>query len=116
MKKVNVIYLNAIAKQWPLTVEGILEDKRLNKHLWVEFILNPKIVAAFELYVDNPVVKGSLSSALSWYIGFRWLIPQNDPLERLCKKSNIKPYILRGELYRLGRRNFLKGILHARLC
>ncbi|MFZ6017361.1 MAG: hypothetical protein ACOYU0_07155 [Nitrospirota bacterium] len=61
-------------------------------------------------------MKDNLIDALSWYIAFRWILPKNTVLEELHEDKIIQPYMIKLSIYREKRRNFLKGLLHARLC
>jgi len=54
--------------------------------------------------------------ALSWYLAFRWLFPENEILEDLFKRKAIMPYRIKDDIYKRWSRVFLKGILHAGLC
>jgi len=116
MNTLKFIFLNAISKDTPLTFEDILRNERLGNRLWIELILNPEVVEVCKLHIDNPTVKDALTKALSWYLGFKWLFSDNRSIEELYKKEIIKPYQIKGYVYRKDRRTFLKGILHARLC
>ncbi|NOZ68715.1 MAG: hypothetical protein GXP46_05625 [Deferribacteres bacterium] len=116
MKPLNLVYINSISREDITTMEDVLRDKRLTKYLWIEFILNPSMVELGTLYMENAVVRHSLIDALSWYLAFRWLFPENRALEDLYKEKTIIPYRIRDTIYREKRRGFLKGIMHARLC
>ena len=110
------VYINSISKEDITTIRDVLRNKRLTKYLWIEFIFNPPIVELGKLYMENAVVKDSLIDALSWYLAFRWLFPENKMLEAMYKKKKIAPYRITDDVYRQKRRCFLKGIMHARLC
>ncbi len=116
MKKLNFIYINSLSKKEIANIDDILKDQRLYKHLWIELIFNSKLVMAFKPYFDNAVVKKALTDALSWYLAFKWLFPENKALEELYRKNIIAPYKIKNDIYRQNRRGFLKGIIHARLC
>lgn len=116
MKTLKLTFINFISKERIDTIEDILSNKRLSKHLWIEFMLNPEIVDAFKSYIGNPAVKNSLIDALSWHLAFRWILPENKELEELQRKKTIIPYRIKNSIYRQKRREFLKGIIHARLC
>jgi len=116
MRRLNLTYLNSISNKNILTIEDVLKDERLSKHLWMEFILNQGAVRSASKYLNKQKIKDALCMALSWYLAFRWLVPENKELERLYKNKLIIPYKIRGEIYRQNRRSFLKGILYARLC
>ncbi|MFZ3091387.1 MAG: hypothetical protein WA240_12280 [Nitrospirota bacterium] len=115
MKKLNLRYINSLSKEGIVTIDDILKDQRLYKHLWIELIFNSKLVMAFKPYIDNAVVKNTLADALSWYLAFRWLFPENKALEELYRKNIIAPYRIKNDIYRQNRRSFLKGIVHAHL-
>jgi len=116
MEPLNFVYINSISKENIATLEDVLRNKRLTKYLWLEFILNPQIAKIGKLYIDKTIIKNSLTTALSWYLAFRWLFPENKVLEELQKKKTITPYRINYNLYKQERRSFLKGILHAQLC
>ncbi len=112
----DLSYLNVISREKILTFEDILRDKRLTNQLWIELLLNPGLVRICELHMADSIIRDALVQSLSWYLGFKWLLPNNKALEELYEKRVVKPYQIRGEIYRQDRRSFLKGILHARLC
>lgn len=116
MKTLEFIFLNALSKDTPLTLEDVLRNERLSNRLWIELILNPEMVEVCKSRIDNPTVRDALTQALSWYLGFKWLFFVNKGIEELYEKEVIKPYKIKGDAYRKDRRTFLKGILYARLC
>lgn len=116
MKTLKLIFINFISKEGVDTIEDLLSNKRLGKHLWIEFMLNPEIVEACKSYTGNPAVKNSLIDALSWHLAFRWILPENKALEELQRKKTIIPFRIKNSIYRQKRREFLKGIIHAHLC
>lgn len=116
MKRLIFQYLGRISTKSISSFEDILEDRRLYKGLWIEFLLNPEIIKASQKYRDEPVIKGALAKAVSWYFAFRWLFKTNPAIEKLREKGNFIPFALRGEAYRREQRNFLKGIVYAGLC
>lgn len=116
MKKLNLRYINSLSKKDIVTIDDILKDQRLYKHLWIELIFNSKLVMVFKPYIDNAVVKNTLTDALSWYLAFGWLFPKNKALEELYKKNIIAPYKIKNDIYRQNSRSLLKGIIHAHLC
>lgn len=116
MKTLNFVFINSVSKEDINTIEDILSNERLRKYLWIEFILNPTMVKAYKSYIGNPIVKDSLIDALSWYLAFRWILPENKALEELHEDKIIQPYRIKLSIYREKRRNFLKGLIHARLC
>lgn len=116
MKALKFAYLDSISKDDIKTIEDVLRNERLRKHLWIEFILNTEAVRAAESFVETPTVREILTDALSWYLAFRWILPQNSALEELHKNNTIIPYGIRNSIYRQKRRSFLKGIIHAGLC
>jgi len=116
MSAVNFVFLASVSGESIADFRDILKNERLKKYLWIELILNPQLAAIAALQLDKDTVKESLSDALSWYLAFRWLFKKNEPLEELCNKKSLVPYKIKKSVYRLKRRNFLKGILHARLC
>jgi hypothetical protein len=116
MKTLNFVFINSLSKEDVKTIEDVLSNERLRKYLWLEFILNPEMVKACKSYTKNPIVKDGLTDALSWYLAFRWILPENKVIEELHKDKIIKPYRIKLSIYREKRRNFLKGLIHARLC
>lgn len=116
MKRHNFHYINAISKERIETLDGALKNRRLIKHLWIEFILNSEAVESAKKYLDTTTVEEAITDALSWYLAFRWLLPENTALEGLHKQGIIRPYRISNDIYRGKRRSFLKGILHAGLC
>ncbi len=116
MKTLNFVFINSVSKEDINTIEDILSNERLGKYLWIEFILNPAIVRECKSLIGNPIVKDNLTDALSWYLAFRWVLPENNTLEELHREAKIQPYKINLRIYREKRRNFLKGLIHARLC
>ncbi|MEK6671873.1 MAG: hypothetical protein AABY42_00160 [Nitrospirota bacterium] len=116
MKTLKLTFIDRITKEGINTIEDLLSNKRLAKHLWIEFILNPVIVETCKLYAENQAVRNSLVDALSWYLAFRWILPENKALEGLQREKSITPYRIKNSIYRQKRREFLKGIIHAHLC
>jgi len=112
MSSINFVYLNSISRDVK-TIEDVLNNERLKKYLWMEFILNPALVKVAESYTT---LKDCLADALSWYLAFRWLFPKNEILEDLFKRKAIMPYRIKDDIYKRWSRVFLKGILHAGLC
>lgn len=109
-------YLSKIAGKKINNLREIFEDRRLCKHLWIEFILNPEIIKVSQRHLKEPLIKAELLKAISWYFAFRWLFKENPVIERLKKKKILTPYPVRGEVYRKDCRSFLKGITYACLC
>lgn len=116
MKTLNLVYIDSISGKGIDTIDDIIRDERLIKHLWIELILNPELVRSFKSYTDEVAVKDALTDALSWYLAFRWVFPENIPLDELHKRGVIVPYRVRDRVYRQKIRGFLKGLLHAGLC
>ena len=116
MKTLNFVFINSVSKEDINTIEDALSNERLRKYLWIEFILNPAAVKAYKSHIKNLIVNDSLIDALSWYLAFRWILPENKALEKLHEDKIIQPYRIKLSIYREKRRNFLKGLLHARLC
>ena len=116
MKTLRFVYIDAISGKGIETIDDIIRDERLVKHLWIEFTLNPEMVRSFKSYIGNVNVRDALTDALSWYIAFRWIFPENTPLDELHKNGVIVPYRVRDKVYRQKLRSFLKGLLHAGLC
>lgn len=116
MKQLSFIFIDSIAKDKTTTIDDILKNERLTKYLWIEFILNPKLAYIAKSYLGNSVMNDILSDSVSWYLAFRWLFPENKALEELYKEKAIIPYKIKNYIYREKKRDFLKGILHARLC
>ena len=116
MKIPNLVYINAISGKGIDNIEDIIRDERLVKHLWIEFILNPELVRGFRSYTSDVAIKDALTDALSWYLAFRWIFPENSSLDELHKEGVITPYKIRDTVYRQKLRSFLKGLSHAGLC
>jgi len=116
MKTLNFVFINSVSKEEINTIENVLSNERLRKYLWIEFIFNPEMVKECESLIGNPIVKDSLTDALSWYLAFRWLLPENNAIEELYRGDVIQPYKIKLTIYREKRRNFLKGLIHAGLC
>lgn len=116
MKTLGFEYIRSISGKDINTLEDILRDERLRKYLWLEFIFNPEAVNAAQPYIHEPVVKKSLTDALSWYLAFRWILPENKAIECLYNERVIVPYRIKLHIYRQMRRNFIKGLIYAGLC
>ncbi|MFN3396825.1 MAG: hypothetical protein ACK4Z9_08560 [Thermodesulfovibrionales bacterium] len=114
--EINFKYLSSLSKKEIKEIEELFLNERLLKHLWIEFLLNPELVNALLPYSHNPEIKTSLEDALSWYLAFRWLLPENRPLERLYKEQRLTPYKVRLRIYREKIREFIKGLVYAGLC
>lgn len=116
MKTLNLVYLDSISGKSINSIEDIIRDKRLIKHLWIEFILNPEVVINLKSCTYDVNIKNALTDALSWYLAFRWIFPENAALDELHKSGVIVPYRISNMIYRQKNRSFLKGLLHAGLC
>lgn len=116
MKKLQIVYLNSISGNAINNAEDIISDERLVKHLWIELILNPEIVVSLKPYTENIKIKKAITDALSWYLAFRWIFPENPSLEKTYKYGGAVPYKITVRIYRQKNREFLKGLLHAGLC
>ncbi len=116
MNKINLVYLDSISVKSINSIEDIVRDERLIKHLWIEVILNPEVVLSLKIYTGDARIRNVLTDALSWYLAFRWIFPENAALEELHKNGLIIPYRISNMIYRQKNRNFLKGLLHAGLC
>lgn len=116
MQILNLSYIDSISSKDISTIDDIIRDERLVKHLWIEFILNPDIVRRVKPYIGNIPIKDALTDALSWYLAFRWIFPENIPLDELQREGVITPYRVTASLYRQKIRGFLKGLIHAGLC
>jgi hypothetical protein len=116
MKTLNLVYIDSISGKSIKSIEDIIRDERLIKHLWIEVILNPEVVLNLKSYTDDANIRNVLTDALSWYLAFRWIFPENAALEELQKSRLITPYRISNMIYRQNNRNFLKGLLHAGLC
>ncbi len=116
MNAENFVFINSVAGEDIADFGDILKNERLKKYLWIELILNPHLAAVAALHMDKEAVRESLSDAVSWYAAFRWLFQKNEALEKLLGEKLIVTYRIKNKDYRLKKRNFLKGILHARLC
>ena len=110
------MFINSVTKEDITDFDELISNERLNKYLWIELILNPDLTAIAALKMEEGTVRESLSDALSWYSAFRWLFQKNEPLEKLHGEKLIVPYNIKNGIFRLHKRNFLKGIMHARLC
>lgn len=110
------MFINSVAGEDIADFGDILKNERLKKYLWIELILNPHLAAVAALHMDKEAVRESLSDAVSWYAAFRWLFQKNGALEKLHDEKLIVTYRIKNKDYRLKKRNFLKGIMHARLC
>lgn len=116
MKTLNLVYIDSISGKSIETIEDIIRDERLIKHLWIELILNPEMVINLKSYTDDSNIRNALTDALSWYLAFRWIFLENAALEELHKSRLIIPYRISNMIYRQKNRSFLKGLLHAGLC
>ncbi len=114
--EINFRYLSTLAKEEIKKIEELFLDERLLKHLWIELLLNPELVHTLLPYIRNQKIKASLEDALSWYLAFRWLLPENRPLEQLYKEQRLTPYKLTLRIYREKRIEFIKGLVYAGLC
>lgn len=116
MQQPKFIYLEALKGKKINTFREALEDSRLAKYIWMEFILNPQVIKIGYRNLSIPLIRDALVKAVSWYFAFRWLFKKNAEIEKLKKNNLIESYSLRGEIYRKDIRNFLKGIVYAGLC
>ncbi len=116
MKTLNLVYLDSISGKSIKSIEDVIRDERLIKHLWIEVILNPDVVLNLKSYRDDANIRNVLTDALSWYLAFRWIFPENAALDELHKSGLITPYRISNMIYRQKSRSFLKGLLHAGLC
>lgn len=116
METPSLIYIDSISGKGIDTIDDIIRDERLHKHLWIEFILNPEMVRIFMSFMGAVNVREALTDALSWYLAFRWIFPENPPLDELYKTRVVVPYRVRNRVYRQKLRGFLKGLFHAGLC
>lgn len=119
MKTLNLVFIDSISAKSIETIEDIIRDERLIKHLWIELILNPEMVTNVtnvKAYPDDSSIRTALTDALSWYLAFRWIFPENAALEELNKGRLIIPCKISHQIYRQKNRSFLKGLLHAGLC
>ena len=116
MKTLNLVYINSISGKSINSIEDIIRDERLIKHLWIEVILNPDVVLNLKLYTGDANIRNVLTDALNWYHAFRWIFPENAALDELHKSGVIVPYRISNMIYRQKSRSFLKGLLHAGLC
>lgn len=114
--EINFKYLSSLLKEGIKEIEELFLNERLLKYLWIELLLNPELVNALLPHIHNPEIKASLEDALSWYLAFRWLLPENRPLEQLYKDQRLTPYKIRLKVYREKRREFIKGLVYAGLC
>ncbi len=116
MSQVNFVFIDSVAGENITDFGDILRNERLKKYLWIELILNPQLAAIAAQHMEQDAIRESLSDALSWYLAFRWLFQKNEELENLHNEKVIVPYRIKNRAYSLKKRNFLKGIIHARLC
>src|SRR3989304_4806063 len=114
MKKLTLVYLDSISGKSIETIEDIIRNERLIKHLWIELILNPEVVTDLKSYTVDPDIMKAFTDALSWYLAFRWIFPGNAALEELHKSHLITPYRISNMIYRQKNRNFLKRSLACR--
>ena len=116
MNTLKLVYLDSISGKSINSIEEIIRDERLIKHLWMEVILNPEMVLNLKSYTDDANIRNTLTDALSWYLAFRWIFPENTALDELHRNGMIVPYRISNMIYRQKNRSFLKGLLHAGLC
>lgn len=116
MIPVHFDYLQALSDKKINSLEDALANKRLIKHLWIEFLLNSEAVKIVAGFIDDTDIKEALNEALSWYVAFRWLLPENTALQELKDKKALAPHRVTFSVYQQRKRNFLKGILYAGLC
>ncbi len=116
MKSIQFAYLCAVSGKRINSFENALADKRLIKHLWIEFLFNSEAVESAEDFIHYADIKDALSDALSWHLAFRWLLPENAALMKLHAHKQLLPHPVTQNVYQKLKRNFLKGILHAGLC
>lgn len=116
MDKGRFKFIKSISGKPISTIEEILEDSRLCKYLWIEFLINPESAQDAVSHLENSIIKDNLTKALSWHLAFKWLFKENKPLEEIKDKHTIKPFQIRKETYLKDRRTFIKGIIYARLC
>lgn len=116
MKKLALVFLDSISGKKIETIEDVIRDERLIRHLWIEFILNSEMVTNLKSYADDSNIRNALTDAMSWYLAFRWIFPENAALDELHKSGVIVPYRISNMIYRQKSRSFLKGLLHAGLC
>lgn len=116
MERLPLIYIDSISNKEINNTEDIISDERLVKHLWIELILNPELIVRLKPYTDNVKIKDAIIDALSWYLAFRWIFPENPSLDYTFKNGGAIPYKVTGRVYRQKIREFLKGLLHAGLC
>lgn len=112
----NLKYISSISKKEIKKAEDILSDKRLLNHLWIELLVNPESVEVFKPYIENLKIRKAFVDALSWYLAFVWLVPENKPLKMLYENGNIEPYKVNWSIYKEKKRSFIKGLIHAGLC
>src|SRR3989304_5533662 len=53
MKKLTLVYLDSISDKSIETIEDIIRNERLIKHLWIELILNPEVVTDLKPYIER---------------------------------------------------------------
>jgi len=68
MKKLTLVYLDSISDKSIETIEDIIRNERLIKHLWIELILNPEVVTDLKSYTVDPDIMKAFTDALSWYL------------------------------------------------
>lgn len=71
MIPVHFAYLQALSDEKISSLADALANKRLIKHLWIEFLLNPDAVQTATGFIGDMNIKEALNEALSWYIAFR---------------------------------------------
>ncbi len=116
MNKTKFKFVKIISTRDETSIEEVLQDSRLCKVLWIEFLINPPSIYDTVSHLENTIIIDNLTKALSWYLAFKWLFQENKPLEEAKERANLKPFPIRGETYRKDRRTFIKGIVYAQLC
>lgn len=109
-------FIDSISQREIKGLEDIISDERVIEYLWIEFLFDPERVRESRAFINHAKVKKALEDAVSWYLAFRWLLPQNTELELIVKEELVKPYRVKYKEYQEKKRNFLKGIMHAKLC
>ncbi len=113
---INFKYLSSLSKAKSMDIEDLFLDERILKHLWIELLFNPELIDIIKPYLNKPEIKKVLEDALSWYLAFRWLLPENKSLKQLYKEQEVIPYRVKLKVYREKRREFIKGLVYAGLC
>jgi hypothetical protein len=109
-------FIDSISQRKIKTFEDIISDERIIKYLWIEFLLNPESVKESLSFINHLAVRKALEDAASWYLAFRWILPQNTELEQIIKIGLVKPFRIKYKEYQDKKRNFLKGLMYAGLC